>query len=33
MLQVSRLNNLKILKTLEDVNENLNSIDDKVVVK
>lgn len=33
MLQVSRSNNLKISKTLEDVNENLNSIDDKVVVK
>ncbi len=33
MLQVSRSNNLKIPKTLEDVNENLNSIDDKVVVK
>ena len=33
MLQVSRSNNLKIPKTLEDMNENLNSIDDKVVVK
>lgn len=33
MLQVSRSNNLKIPKTLEDVNENLNIIDDKVVVK
>lgn len=33
MLQVGRSNNLKIPKTLEDVNENLNSIDDKVVVK
>lgn len=33
MLQVSKSNNLKIPKTLEDMNENLNSIDDKVVVK
>lgn len=33
MLQVSRSNNLKIPKTLKDVNEILNSVDDKVAVK
>lgn len=33
MLQVSRSNNLKIPKTLEDVNENLNSIDDTIAIK
>lgn len=33
MLQVSRANNLKIPKKLEDMNENLNNIADKVAVK
>lgn len=33
MLQVSRNNNLKIPKELEDANENINSIQDKVAVK
>lgn len=33
MLQVSRANNLKIPKTLENISENLNSVDDKVAVK
>ena len=33
MLQVSRANNLKIPKTLENVSGNLNSLEDKVAVK
>lgn len=33
MLQVSRDNNLKIPKQLEDSNECINSVDDKVAVK
>lgn len=33
MLQVSRAKNLKIPKKLEDMNENLNNIADKVAVK
>ena len=33
MLQVSRANNLKIPKTIENISGNLNSIDDKVAVK
>ena len=33
MLQVSRANNLKIPKKLEDMNEDLNNIADKVAVK
>lgn len=33
MLQVSRNNNLKIPKELEDANENINSVQDKVAVK
>ena len=33
MLQVSRDNNLKIPKIIDDVNECLNSVDDKVAVK
>lgn len=33
MLQVSRDNNLKIPKIIDDVNECINSVDDKVAVK
>ncbi len=33
MLQVSRANNLKIPKTIENISGNLNSVDDKVAVK
>jgi len=33
MLQVSRANNLKIPKTLENVSGNLNSLEDKAAVK
>lgn len=33
MLQVSRTNNLKVPKTLENTIDNLNSVDDKVAVK
>ena len=33
MLQVSRDNNLKIPKKIDDVNECINSVDDKVAVK
>lgn len=33
MLQVSRANNLKIPKPLENISENLNTVDDKVAVK
>lgn len=33
MLQVSRDNNLKIPKLIDDVNECINSVDDKVAVK
>lgn len=33
MLQVSRANNLKIPKTIENISGNLNRVDDKVAVK
>ena len=33
MLQVSRDSNLKIPKTIENVNENVNTIEDKVAIK
>ena len=33
MLQVSRDGNLKIPKKIEDIKENLNTIDDKIAVK
>lgn len=33
MLQVSRANNLKVPKKLENTIENLNSVDDKVAIK
>ena len=33
MLQVSRDGNLKIPKKIEDIKENINTIDDKIAVK
>lgn len=33
MLQVSRANNLKIPKTIENISNNLNSVEDKMAVK
>lgn len=33
VLQVSRANNLKIPKTIENISNNLNSVEDKMVVK